>query len=278
MPIRSDTHAPDAAARPAAGEIPQTDRLLARAVVWRFLALGLSPHAQELRRAPQEAELRALASALSSLGLPAFPCDEGALPDLAPDDVFSHTLRGSVCLYETEYAGGPIFQQAHELADLQGCYAAFGLQRRTDKPERADHIAVQCEFIAFLAMKQAYASESGDAEQQGIARDVYRSFLRDHLARFGVCVADRLGSAAPPGFYRELAALLRRVVTRECRRLGLRAGPQTLPLRLDDCANVPADCGEDEPCASCEGSGRPGSSGTGPSENERLRLARGVRR
>src|SRR5918994_60084 len=77
--------------------------------------------------------------------------------------LFGHTARGIVAPYETEYGNEALFQQPQELGDLMGFYRAFGLAVRLDRHERADHISCECEFMSFLAMKEAYALEHWDA-------------------------------------------------------------------------------------------------------------------
>jgi len=222
----------------------EVDDALARAVLWRFLSLGFASPSVELRRAlTSGAERRSLDAALERVGLPPFRHD-GEIDLEGPfGELFGHTLRGKVCPYETEYGSAQVFQQAQELADLQGWYAAFGLERRPDVRERADHIGVESEFIGFLARKEAYTLESGDDGQLEAVRQAYRSFLRDHLGRFGMAVATGLERWGGGGFYGRLASLCRALLAVECRRLGVRPGPRTLPLCPDLPDSAPAACG-----------------------------------
>jgi TorA maturation chaperone TorD len=216
---------------------------LARAVVWRFVSLGFAPPSAALRRALEdESERLGLEIALDRLGLPPFRCEPP--PDLEDvfGGIFGHTLRSGPCPYETEYGGAHVFQQAQELADLQGWYAAFGLERRSDGRERVDHIGCECEFVGFLATKEAYLLERRDDEQLERVRQAYRRFLRDHLGRFGTAVTTRLEKLGSPGFYGDLATLCRTFLASECRRVGVRPGPRALPLRPEE-PDVPAACG-----------------------------------
>ena len=253
MPTRSDEgfHGTSrAGGSPAAGAMPAADQALARAVVWRFLALGFAPPSDELRHALTDDERRlGLSAALCHLGLAPFEYDDPIDLDSQFGELFGHTLRGGVCPYETEYVAGPIFQQAHELADLQGWYAAFGLQRRPDSPERGDHIGVECEFAGFLAMKEAVTLDSGDTEQRDRVRQAYRQFLRKHLGCYGTVVATRLEES--DRFYGKLGSLLGRVLAAECRRLGVQPGPRTLPLQPEAADPAPAACGVSDECGQC---------------------------
>jgi TorA maturation chaperone TorD len=71
--------------------------------------------------------------------------------------LFGHTVRGEVPAYETEYGDEALFQQPQELSDLGGFMQAFGLKLRPDAHERIDHVSCECEFLAFLGYKEAFA-------------------------------------------------------------------------------------------------------------------------
>jgi TorA maturation chaperone TorD len=98
--------------------------------------------------------------------------------------LFGHSARGAVSPYETEYGNEALFQQPQELSDLMGFYRAFGLTVRLDRHERADHISCECEFLSFLAMKEAYALEHRNSEMLADTLKAQKLFLRDHLGRF----------------------------------------------------------------------------------------------
>jgi TorA maturation chaperone TorD len=258
------------------------DAALARAVVWRFLALGFAPPGPELRAAlSDEFERLALAAALAELEL-TFRCAH-AERDLEARfaELFGHTVRAAICAYETEFGGGQIFQQAQEMADLQGWYAAFGLERRPDVRERPDHVAVECEFAGFLCRKEAYMLAREDRGQSELIRQAYRRFLRDHLARFGMALTVRLERIDGDGFHGRLASLCREFLVAECRRVDVEPGPKALPLRPDTADDVPAACDDGADCDPSGGSDE-GSSPFGRTAPRRLlsiddRTGRGVR-
>lgn len=242
-------------------ELASGDAALARAVVWRLLALGFAPPGAELRTAlNDETQRLALTGALAELGL-SFRRgpDEGDL-EARFTELFGHTVRAAVCAYETEYGGGQVFQQAQEMADLRGWYAAFGLERRPEVRERPDHVAVECEFAGFLCRKEAYVLASEDRGQSELIHEAYRRFLRDHLARFGMALAARLEGADRDGFYGRLAWLCREFLVVECRRLDVQPGPRALPLRPNTEDDVPAACGagvDDDPPRGTTGGSSP---------------------
>ncbi|MDJ0269679.1 MAG: molecular chaperone TorD family protein [Aigarchaeota archaeon] len=67
------------------------------------------------------------------------------------------------------------------LADIAGFYAAFGMQLTKDIP--MDHLAVEMEFMAHLALREAYAVLHRNEEMFDTVVDAQRKFLRDHLSR-----------------------------------------------------------------------------------------------
>ncbi|MGH7811411.1 MAG: TorD/DmsD family molecular chaperone, partial [Candidatus Binatia bacterium] len=69
--------------------------------------------------------------------------------------LFGLTAHGVAPPYETEYGNEALFQQPQELSDLAGFYSAFGLTLKSSEHERADHVSCECEFMSFLAMKEA---------------------------------------------------------------------------------------------------------------------------
>lgn len=180
------------------------------------------------------------------------------LGDLLKDysALFGHTARGLICPYETEYGSTAAFAQPQTMADIAGSYRAFGLRRRSESDERVDHIGCECEFVMFLALKEAYALEAS-GEESGTEPEVYqqtleetrkagRLFLRDHLGRFGRAFANTLVTEAPHRFYGSVARLLDRLLDFDCERLGVPVGPATLELRSDAEDETPMGCGDGE--------------------------------
>lgn len=66
------------------------------------------------------------------------------------------------------------------LADLTGFYKAFGV---ASGDMILDHLAVECEFMALLLLREAYAESSGNKEMHEIVKDAQKKFIRDHLGR-----------------------------------------------------------------------------------------------
>ena len=241
------------------------DAALARSVLYHTVTLGLRPPAEDaagsLCSPTGQAAMRAAAALLDARGL----SGEALLPAVetfcgraasaaerlaAHARLFGHS-RGLVCPFETEYGAEGAFRQPQELADIAGTYLAFGLKSAEGGDERVDHAACECEFMDFLARKEAFAlgspGASADLEEAGqqlaTVRGAARGFLRDHLGRFGRAFASLLIKEGAGGFHAGLGALLFRFLTQECQRFGLPPGPPSLELRPPVPDDTPMACG-----------------------------------
>jgi DMSO reductase family type II enzyme chaperone len=224
---------------------------LARSALYEALALGF--------RAPGPETVARLASAEGAAGLA--DAAEALAPALVPHvrrlareetlaalaaahgRLFGHTVRGAAPAYETEYGGDDLFQQPQEMADVAGFYAAFGLTLAPGRGERPDHLSCECEFLMFLARKEAVALERGDGAMLAATRRATRLFLRDHLGRFVPALAARVARADRDGFYGRLGALADAFVRHECEAAGVEPGPSALGLRAPITDRVPMACG-----------------------------------
>ena len=174
-------------------------------------------------------------------------------PQTAHARLFGHS-RGLVCPFETEYGPDGAFRQPQELADIAGYYLAFGLRPSEGADERVDHAACECEFMEFLARKEAFALSAWQAASDGpesaewldTIQGAARRFLREHLGRFGRAFASLLMKEDPEGFHGALGAVLFRFLGKECQRFGLPAGPPTLELRPPLTDDTPMACGRPE--------------------------------
>jgi DMSO reductase family type II enzyme chaperone len=174
--------------------------------------------------------------------------------------LFGHAVRGTCPPYELEYEAGDIPQKSNELADIAGFYSAFGMEMDANAHERADHVAVQCEFMGVLALKAVYALETDNADAQQIVSDAQRTFLADHAGRWMPAVALRLTKADPKGFYGRLGRFLGEFIASECDRFEVRRGPQLLELRpADPERDAKIECGVETSCpgASAPAEGQP---------------------
>jgi TorA maturation chaperone TorD len=241
------------------------DEALARSVLYHAVTLGLRPPAAGGAPSlvgpagcPAIREAAAFLDARVSCGealLPAVEsfCGRAASPAdrlAAHARLFGHS-RGLVCPFETEYGADGAFRQPQELADIAGTYLAFGLKPPEGGDERVDHAACECEFVGFLARREAFALGSlPTSEGQGEARESLATvqgaasgFLREHLGRFGRAFASLLMKEDPDGFHGALGAVLFRFLTQESRRFGLPLGPPSLELRPPMPDDTPMACG-----------------------------------
>lgn len=240
------------------------DFALCRAALYSALALGFRP--------PTDASIARIVGADNSAALAAAAgwLDGGkqglaaAVEDLARSAgaealgashlaLFGHSARGSVSPYETEYGNEALFQQPQELGDLMGFYTAFGLTVSLEARERADHISCECEFMAFLSMKEAYAREHADPAMLEETVKAEKLFLHDHLGRFLPAFARQISREGAAGFYARLADLCLRLLKLDAERLGVRLGAANLPLRPADDERVPMACGSGGECAAMPG-------------------------
>ena len=255
-----------------AGAEVALDQALARAVLYHALGASLRrPAAEERQRLFSPAGRDALtgaaavldagrpsAEAISSLvekwaALGAGSCEPVSE---AHDRLFGHS-RGLVCPFETEYGPEGGFEQPQVLADIAGSYRAFGLATFGHQDERMDHVACECEFLEFLARKEAYTLglDLSGGQVQGdcgveleITRSAERGFLRGHLGRFGRAFASGLLKEDATGFFGVLGAVLFAFLTQECRRLGVPPGLPVLELRPPALDDAPLACGSVGAC------------------------------
>lgn len=230
--------------------VHEIDLALCRSAIYEALAIGFyRPTEEVLRRLSQESgnlSLSLLALALDMhagtdvtgdkslsglierLGQAACASSLNSLEE-AYHRLFGHTALANVPPYETEYGKDTLFQQPHELADIAGFYRAFGLCPGV--AERVDHITCECEFMAFLARKEAYAIENNHDSMYEETKKAGRLFLECHLAKFIPSFVCRVVEEKAEGFYTVLAQLCERFVHCECGRQGVQPGSQGLPLR-----------------------------------------------
>jgi len=153
---------------------------------------------------------------------------------------YGRLLDGPVRCSPYEGAWGPqqMSGKSAQLADVAGFYVAFGLAPTAWNAELEDHLAVECEFAAALALKEAHALAAGRDDAAAVTRHAAVTFLRDHLGRWAHAFADELGRQATTLFYKEAARLLDVWLTAEIARLGI------TPARVDG-----ATVGEETPFA-----------------------------
>lgn len=161
------------------------------------------------------------------------PKANGELEDIQASyaQLFGHAVRGTCPPYELEYGTSEIFRLSSELSDIKGFYTAFGLDLVTEVHERADHASIECEFMSFMAAKEAYAHEHGQTEGLEILRNASAKFMESHLGRFLPSFARRIDEADPQGFYGAIGCFARSFIQLEAQAYDVSIGPELLELR-----------------------------------------------
>lgn len=128
---------------------------------------------------------------------------------------------------ETEYCRSTdAFYRAQELADVNGFYRAFGLERDAQERERADHISNQLAFMAHLIRKEIFAAKSSDPvlrEKSALCEEAQHKFFSAHLAWWVPAFAELLQRQAGSGLYFALAETLAAFIPAERSRLDVAA-------------------------------------------------------
>ncbi|MFN3532076.1 MAG: molecular chaperone [Candidatus Brocadia sp.] len=163
--------------------------------------------------------------------------------------IVGHTISKECPLYETQYGAAHVFQQVHELGDIQGFYKAFGLDVSDVERERCDHISVELEFMHFLLYKQAYALENHGEEKALVCIDAQKKFLKEHVGKWVPLFAILFGRKAEEGFYYALSALTKEFLRLEMKLLDVR----TEMFKESD-LNQEAVAGPPDECLSCASS------------------------
>lgn len=163
--------------------------------------------------------------------------------------IVGHTISKECPLFETQYGAAHVYQQTHELADIQGFYKAFGLEISDIEKERCDHISVELEFMHFLLYKQAYAAENHGDEKVQICVDAQKKFLKEHVGKWVPLFAVLFARKAGEGFFYALSAL-----TKEFMRLEMKLMDVKTEMFKETDLNQEAVAGAPDECLSCASS------------------------
>lgn len=139
--------------------------------------------------------------------------------------VFGLLVSSNCPPYETEYINSKFaFQRSNSLADVSGYYHAFGLKPADEHPERADHVAIELEFMACLLGLERAAADCmsvGCEERLDVCRAAQKNFLERHLAWWAPTFAMLVEKADNGGYYAAAAAFLAAFMAAERSILGV---------------------------------------------------------
>jgi TorA maturation chaperone TorD len=167
---------------------------LERAADWRFASLLFQePHAVA------GAELHALVPLL-----PVAQRTETATLAAEQDDRSEHYYAvlgpGGCPASESAYDQAAMANRGPLIAEVSAFYEAFAYPPRLTSDLAPDHVAVELDFLGFLALKVAFAlHEARDAERD-VAETAFFEFLDRHPRFWMSTLRDRLQASGNPAF------------------------------------------------------------------------------
>ncbi len=117
--------------------------------------------------------------------------------------------------YEADFVARDSFRSMHVIADVTNMYAIFGVKVAAGAAERPDHIAVELDFMHWLASKEAHAARQRQGGNIRLCRRAQGAFFERHLGRWGRAVARALRESTNVAFYRAVSQILERLLVAE---------------------------------------------------------------
>lgn len=152
-----------------------------------------------------DAGYRALATYLSN-------ADERSVTELAVD--YTRTFIGygvdsysAAYPYESVYTSEKRLKMQEARDEVLAIYHAYGLAKNEAWRESEDHVAVELEFMQFMAERTAAALDEGDEDRAVQLLAVQQGFLDEHLGAWAPMLTTDIRRLAKTDFYRGLADL-----------------------------------------------------------------------
>ena len=114
---------------------------------------------------------------------------------------------GGVPAVESSYDPNALAGRGPLMADIAGFHEAFAYKPSRPPAEVPDHIAVELDFLSYLAFKNAFARSRNKTADAGITAKAYASFLEDHLRTWLHPFRQRLDQAGSPFYARAALAV-----------------------------------------------------------------------
>jgi TorA maturation chaperone TorD len=110
--------------------------------------------------------------------------------------------------YAATYLGGPGASLCGQATIwVRNFMEAAGFALTPERRDLPDHVSVELEFMARMAMREAEALDAGDAAAASQSRRVQKEFLETHLGRWLPQFCGQAAGHAELSFYRELTRL-----------------------------------------------------------------------
>lgn len=180
----------------------QARRWLEAASRWRLLSLCFQLPTPDSRR-----ELRRLAdSAPTHLALLAR--EWASVPPALAAAEFHRVLgAGGIPAVESSYDPNALAGRGPLLADIAGFHEAFAYRPEKPPAEVPDHIAVELDFLSYLAFKAAFALHQGRKEEAQIATEAHERFVEQHLATWIGAFREKLDRTGSAFFVRAASGI-----------------------------------------------------------------------
>ncbi len=88
---------------------------------------------------------------------------------------------GGIPACASSYDDNALAGRGPMLADISGFYQAFAYRPEPPPAEVPDHLAVELDFLSYLAVKVAFALHEGCREEADITRQAFERFLTEHF-------------------------------------------------------------------------------------------------
>ncbi|MBI4125848.1 MAG: molecular chaperone TorD family protein [Deltaproteobacteria bacterium] len=125
------------------------------------------------------------------------------------------------------------------LGDVTAFYRAFELNFLAHEGP-PDSIKMELAFLSYMALKEAYAAENNMLKEAEITHEAQKSFLRDHLGRWGSGLAEKVMQNTTAPFYHSLAKFLQLWLDFENDLFKIQ--PLRLPVSLPRAEEEPVAC------------------------------------
>jgi TorA maturation chaperone TorD len=110
-------------------------------------------------------------------------------------------------LFGSVYGEGKLYQES--TFEITRLYYETGLKLEESFKLPPDHIAVELEFMAYLAFNEQEATRGGNRENAEYAVEMQEKVLKDYLGPLALNVGERIADKAKTVFYRAMGELLK---------------------------------------------------------------------